>query len=307
MFFNLVSQELHFVLRFLSGEREGSAFEMPRDREVVIGRAEGVDITLADTRVSRKHVRVNVAGHQLMIIDLGSRNGTFVNGERVLRARLKEGDQLRVGSCVLRVELAGNGQDNGKPTPDRSHSDQPAIRGESGQLEETPLLELLRRWMNVRRNGVVVLHSAAGTARLHLQEGQVGNAEMDGRPTYSPRKVLFRLLGWSSGTYRVESPVPGHAELELSRSPTDLLEDAVQYLEDLDRLRDQLPAADASMLVPSPPPAEIKDLSRSETEVYELVLKHGTLQSVMDHYAGTDLEAARHFASLLRQGFIVVV
>jgi hypothetical protein len=72
-------------------------------------------------------------------------------------------------------------------------------------------------------------------------------------------------------------------------------------------LRDQLPAADASMLVPSPPPAELRDLSPGEAEVYDLVLKHGTLNSVMAHYTGTDLEACRHFASLLRQSFIVVV
>jgi hypothetical protein len=74
----------------------------------------------------------------------------------------------------------------------------------------------------------------------------------------------------------------------------------------LDEIRDKLPAPDATMLVPSPPPADVKQLSAEESAVDQLVCKHGTLQGVLDHFANTDLEASWHFAGLLQRGFIEV-
>ncbi len=66
----------------------------------VVGR-EGCEIVLADPEVSRRHAKVRSLDEALAIEDLGSTNGTFVNGQRVTRATLKEGDRLGVG----RVEL----------------------------------------------------------------------------------------------------------------------------------------------------------------------------------------------------------
>ena len=74
------------------------------DAQLVLGR-EGADVTIEDPLVSRRHALVRPAGSGLEIEDLGSLNGTWVNGERLAGTmRLAEGDVVRVGSAVLAVE-----------------------------------------------------------------------------------------------------------------------------------------------------------------------------------------------------------
>ena len=64
---------------------------------VVIGRHPQCDVRIESRRVSRLHCCLANLGHEgLLVRDLGSTNGTFVNGERVREARLKPGDRLRI-------------------------------------------------------------------------------------------------------------------------------------------------------------------------------------------------------------------
>ena len=67
----------------------------------VLGRGTEADIRLPDTGVSRKHVDVQLAGTTVTVEDLGSTNGTLVNGRRVGRQELADGDVIRIGHSVL--------------------------------------------------------------------------------------------------------------------------------------------------------------------------------------------------------------
>lgn len=75
----------------------------------VIGRDPSADITLDDSGVSRRHceIRVTHDGPHLLVSirDLGSTNGTFLNGERITTSRLEEGDRLTIGRTSLLVRL----------------------------------------------------------------------------------------------------------------------------------------------------------------------------------------------------------
>jgi hypothetical protein len=78
------------------------------DGEATIGRGGGCTISLpADTFVSQVHARVVERDGQLFLEDLGSTNGTFLNGKQVAKtARVRKGDQLQIGQTVLRAERA---------------------------------------------------------------------------------------------------------------------------------------------------------------------------------------------------------
>jgi pSer/pThr/pTyr-binding forkhead associated (FHA) protein len=69
--------------------------------ECVIGRATDVDFILEDTLASRRHVRLSEEAGAWIVEDLGSRNGTLVNGQRVQRQAVNDGDVLRVGGTEM--------------------------------------------------------------------------------------------------------------------------------------------------------------------------------------------------------------
>jgi len=68
---------------------------------IVLGRMEGCDVILPDSGVSRRHAEVRREGDEWVVIDLGSTNGTEVNGQRVNRHRLTPGDRLVLGETTL--------------------------------------------------------------------------------------------------------------------------------------------------------------------------------------------------------------
>lgn len=72
-----------------------------RDGVVAVGRGADNDLVLADPSVSRKHAQVDLRA--MRIDDLGSRNGTYLNGTRVQSASITVGDEVRVGATSLRI------------------------------------------------------------------------------------------------------------------------------------------------------------------------------------------------------------
>jgi hypothetical protein len=76
---------------------DGTRHEV-KQRRVVLGRSRDCDIQLADANVSRRHAELRQEGASYWIVDLGSTNGMEVNGKRVKRAKLGDGDTFTLGS-----------------------------------------------------------------------------------------------------------------------------------------------------------------------------------------------------------------
>jgi len=71
----------------------------------VLGRSRECELRLGDVNISRRHAEVLHEGDAYWIVDLGSMNGTLVNGKRVARERLRDGDRIAVGSTEIVVGL----------------------------------------------------------------------------------------------------------------------------------------------------------------------------------------------------------
>lgn len=71
-----------------------------------IGRSTGAEFMVDAAMISRLHCRLTAGAAELEVVDLGSTNGTFVNGQRVGRALLKDGDTLGVGRVEFTVSRA---------------------------------------------------------------------------------------------------------------------------------------------------------------------------------------------------------
>ena len=105
----------------LSGDSSSrKEFELTR-AEIIIGRDPGVDLTIPSPAVSRRHARLVRDGGEYAVEDLGSSNGTFLNGERLIARRiLKSGDQIRLGQAITIIYQASGQILESKPLPDQT-------------------------------------------------------------------------------------------------------------------------------------------------------------------------------------------
>jgi hypothetical protein len=76
------------------------------DQPAVIGRLPDCAVSLADAQVSRRHAEIRPAGDGFAVADLGSMNGTTVNGVAVRERALEDGDEIGVGSTTIRFEAS---------------------------------------------------------------------------------------------------------------------------------------------------------------------------------------------------------
>jgi pSer/pThr/pTyr-binding forkhead associated (FHA) protein len=89
-----------------SGKSAGRSIAIKRNK-LLIGRSEECDVRPLSEEVSRRHCAVHVGPAEVWAEDLGSRNGTFVNGTKIAeKTRLKDGDIVRVGALELKVSCS---------------------------------------------------------------------------------------------------------------------------------------------------------------------------------------------------------
>ncbi len=98
-----------FLLRVMTGPDKGRmlALDWTRTSRVLVGTGPRADLALTDPRVSRRHVSLSPEGARLRLRDLGSRNGTTVNGLVVAEAWLSGGETIALGETTLRVSNTG--------------------------------------------------------------------------------------------------------------------------------------------------------------------------------------------------------
>ena len=92
-----------------AGPEPGREYAFPESGEVKIGRLPGLWITLLDAKSSREHCRVFRQATGWIVEDLESRNGTYVNTQRIKKRLLQPGDRLRVGQTEFEYSNAAAG------------------------------------------------------------------------------------------------------------------------------------------------------------------------------------------------------
>lgn len=93
-------KDRRYSLAVILGADAGKVFRIEKPR-VVLGRGAGCDIQLTDSEVSRRHAMLEIRGDEVRIKDLGSTNGTFVEGVRVNEATLESQQEFSLGTTTL--------------------------------------------------------------------------------------------------------------------------------------------------------------------------------------------------------------
>lgn len=126
-------------LAIVNGTRAGRLFPLDT-RGTTIGRDAQNDIVLDDTAVSRQHAKVRTESEsgrkkdQFYIYDLGSSNHTYVNGRRIDRALLRDGDEIRIGETRMVFKTVASDEKSKKVTKKRAKR-KPASRQTARAVE----------------------------------------------------------------------------------------------------------------------------------------------------------------------------
>lgn len=105
----------YFTLTVIEGHDFGCVFQLDKP-ENVLGRSEEADIRIDDGKASRRHMLVamqnigtendnDIDNARIVAVDLNSKNGTYINGERIFESELRNGDKLHIGDTILKFEV----------------------------------------------------------------------------------------------------------------------------------------------------------------------------------------------------------
>ena len=303
-----------YALRFISGKYQGGEFPLHKGRDVVIGRSSELEMVLVEDMVSRRHAAITVNGEELTIADVGSTNGTFVNGEKVKRARLKEGDRILIGTSIMKVvsvdssnamsteeaksQLEKRGQQQMQKTTT-------STRAMTGNIEEIPLPDLLQLFSTSKRTGVLTVSGPSRvTGQIYLRKGQIYYATIDDSYELKPDKAAYRILTWEKGMFELDSSEEKTFLDEIKDSTEGLLMEAMRIVDEMQRLDPEMPARNAQLSIPKPLVPPLGDLTKDQLEVFQVVFNGATTQGVLDKSKQADCEAAQALVDLIKKEYV---
>jgi pSer/pThr/pTyr-binding forkhead associated (FHA) protein len=305
------SEAVLWALRFISGKYQGGEFPLRPHREIVIGRSSELDMVLVEDMVSRKHAKITTDEKTVTIQDLGSTNGTFVNGEKIRKVELKEGDRILIGTSIVKLVYVDSETTNSlSETEARSRmavtaNRRPPARSMSGSIEEIPLPDLLQLLSTSRKSGVLVLRTDGGVGKLYMRKGQIYFASIDDSFNMGPRKAIFRMLTWTQGFFELEPPDERAVLEELQDSTEGLLMEGMRQLDEHRALADKLPPLTATLSIPRPLEPKLRDLTPDELDVFQVALTADTMRTLFDESRLTDLATAEKLKVLLDKGYLI--
>ena len=303
-----------YALKFISGKYQGGEFPLKSDKQIIVGRSSELDMVLVEDMVSRKHAKIVVSGGKVTIEDLGSTNGTFVNGEKVKQARLKEGDRILIGTSILKLVVSTNTSET-TDAQIKAQLEQAAAAAASrqsknssmtGKIEEVPLPDLLQLFQTSKKNGMLVVRNDH-EGRIYMRQGKVFYAVIDQNHDLGPQKSFFRIITWEKGDFELVAADQNEFMVELEESTEALLMEGLRQLDEMRRLQTELPGSTSALQIALPLEPPLRDLSAEQLDLIQLVLNHGTMQGVLDKSPLSDLEVSQGLAMLLKKHYVQAV
>jgi hypothetical protein len=181
------------VGRFLVSALFRSPVEIAEGEFVSIGREKTNDVVFPSAHVSRVHAEVRCENGVVMISDLGSRNGVQVNGARVLKRILADGDRISIGwfDMMLREVRKGGGVPS-SALPAETARLSPDHDAYVGDLARIGVVEIAQLLAQNRKTGILTTGDEDGggaLGRLHFLDGSIVHAEhgdLAGEPAVPP-------------------------------------------------------------------------------------------------------------------------
>jgi hypothetical protein len=282
-----------FCLRFISGKYEKGEFPLHPHSEIVIGRADNLDLILDEDLVSRRHATISTTSNQIIIRDHDSTNGTFVNGMLIKEKELFLGDRILIGSSIMKLIPAHEqtirrdiepGQISKIMRKAAEKFQAPSVF--EGNIEDVPLPDLIQMLCSNQKNGLLHIDSPQKKGIIRLNEGEIWDARLD-NDDVSPYKAWCRLISLESGRFSFETDSED-SERRLKGSTQGLILEAMHQADEVKELIDKLPDPMQPQKISHPLNAPLKDLEPFELEILQALHNHATIDTVLNAITAPD-------------------
>jgi hypothetical protein len=299
----------HQMVLQLATERQVHAFDLTDTFRVALGRHPTNHVQLRSRRVSNYHAEILNEVEGLVLRDLGSTNGTYLNQENVRRQPLKSGDHIRIGNFDITVKLvpkagAADGDDVlfavgtiGNILPFRGHF--PAASGTPERSDAT-LPELINELVRRRATLTVALHHPDQEGRIYVVEGAVVHAEVGAARR---EKALYRMLAFQKGSYEILEISSSGVPHTISTPTESLLVEGIQQIEAMEKLAAKLPPVTYEIVLNERCQVAVNTLTADEVDIYRCLIRHGTLVRTLEESAMTDFMVLLVTHGLLQKEF----
>ena len=196
-------------LRFLTGKSQGNELAIPDPSALVVGRSGNAGVILLDGMVSRTHARFSLNAGSMTVEDLGSANGTFVNGQKIRTlVSLKPGDRILLGATILKLSSAAVSAGT-EPTIEVTEEVPAREPGDlSGDLSEVSVVKLLETYALATSDVFLDLRFDGVAGFIAVYRGRIWDCGLDSLPAAPPLKTLLRMLNAARGEYYVRPGGP---------------------------------------------------------------------------------------------------
>lgn len=298
-----------YAMRFISGKYQGGEFPLPGNAEIVVGRSSDLDMVLVEDMVSRRHAKILVRGAQVSIQDLGSTNGTFVNGERIKHAELKDGDRVLIGTSIIKLVGADAASahhtfTSGRPLQEVAENRRGQVRSMSGAIDDVPLPDLLQLFGSSRKTGILVIKTDTDEGKIYLEQGMIVSATINDLKAAPPERAVFRILAWQHGAFYMEPAEEGDFPHDIQLSAEGALMEGLRIYDEV--MRFNLPPMRSQIACPIPFEAPLRDLSPEELDVLQIAMGLDQLEAVFNNCEHGDLVVGKALSRLIGGRYIEV-
>lgn len=293
----------HLALRFISGKYAGGEYPIPRTGRIEVGRSSELEMVIVEEMVSRRHAVFESRDWVLTLQDLGSTNGTFVNGERIgtQPRTLREGDRVLIGTSILKVVPESSSPGEVSRPNQVEHRRLQSSSPLSGDLSYFSVAKLLRMASTQDGRNLLQIHTESARAELILHGPYIRRAAIVGEKGLSPIAAVLRVLRWRNGTF----------EMAMTNTPEsddvqDLTIDLVLSAhEQFVSASSTLPPPAAPLRLATPLKSPLHELDPVELDVLQLALNSPNVERILERCPRPGLEVVTALRTLLDRGYLV--
>jgi pSer/pThr/pTyr-binding forkhead associated (FHA) protein len=234
------------LLRVVVGLNEGDTFEVSRG--LTLGRSVSADVTLFDLGCSRDHCRIEKTGDNYFVVDLGSRNGSSLNGAALQAGRpypLHDGDRLESGNTILEFVMTGEPAaapasqgEGGRKTARKALAKAQTerhVRSRNtaghlvGDLDRVGFAQIVQLLSVSKKSGELHVQSASHRGRVTFRDGRVHDAWST--LSSAPKESFFALAKLNRGRFEFRQGVVSR-DASIERGTLALLMDAARLADE---------------------------------------------------------------------------